>query len=64
MLYTDGLIERRGESLGEGCSSPGTTERRHPAEPGAFCDRILDALLGDTAIEDDIAILVVTLDRS
>ena len=64
MLYTDGLIERRGESLSEGCRRLEHISNEAPAEPEPFCDHILDALLGGTANEDDIAILVVSVDRS
>lgn len=60
MLYTDGLIERKGESLTEGLRRLERRSREAPADLEAFCDHVLDALLGDMANEDDIAILAVT----
>jgi hypothetical protein len=61
VLYTDGLIERRGESLAEGLRRLEHHSSEAPGEPEAFCDRLLGALREDKAVEDDIAILAVTL---
>ena len=61
VLYTDGLIERRGESLAEGLRRLEKQSSQAPGEPEAFCDSLLDALPADEAVEDDIAILAVTL---
>ena len=61
MLYTDGLIERRGETLAAG---RGRLERRSaeaPAELEAFCDHVLDALVGDRGNQDDIALVALTI---
>jgi serine phosphatase RsbU (regulator of sigma subunit) len=60
LLYTDGLIERRGESLDHGL----TRLRRHAAglaaeTPDALCDELLSAL--DPADTDDVALLAVRL---
>ncbi|MEU9247494.1 GAF domain-containing SpoIIE family protein phosphatase [Streptomyces sp. NPDC048385] len=60
LLYTDGLIERRGESLDAGM----TRLRQHAAalarEPlDAFCDELLTGLAADHA--DDVAILAARL---
>ncbi|MCF4140116.1 SpoIIE family protein phosphatase [Streptomyces sp. Tue 6430] len=58
LLYTDGLIERRGESLDDGMDRL----RRHAAalarEPlDVFCDELLIGLGADS--DDDIAVLAV-----
>ncbi|MFC4115577.1 PP2C family protein-serine/threonine phosphatase [Nonomuraea zeae] len=60
VFYTDGLIERRKEPLDRGM----TRLRRKMgglsgADPQAICDELLAA--GDTAGEDDIAVLAVRL---
>jgi hypothetical protein len=55
LLYTDGLIERRGEILDEGldrlCAA--TIADR----PEFVCNRVMRRLVGDTAPGDDIAML-------
>jgi hypothetical protein len=58
LLYTDGLLERRGASLDHGMARL----RQHAAalcrEPlDVFCDELLDGLAGDTT--DDVAILAL-----
>jgi serine phosphatase RsbU (regulator of sigma subunit) len=58
VLYTDGLIERRGAGLDQGIAwlvraVAGLAQR--PLEE--FCDRLLDQMAG--AVEDDVALLVV-----
>jgi PAS domain S-box-containing protein len=58
VLYTDGLVERRGSDIDVGiqrlCEALGT------APPGAgLCERALDMLGGDGEHDDDIAMLVV-----
>ncbi|MGW2237207.1 SpoIIE family protein phosphatase [Streptomyces sp. NPDC001759] len=60
LLYTDGLIERRGEGLDVGM----TRLRQHAAalarEPlEIFCDELLTGLAADHA--DDVAVLVARL---
>jgi serine phosphatase RsbU (regulator of sigma subunit)/anti-sigma regulatory factor (Ser/Thr protein kinase) len=59
VMYSDGLVERPGESLDDGL------ERLRQAVPGteltsdAACDRILKALLSDGSSSDDTALLVM-----
>jgi serine phosphatase RsbU (regulator of sigma subunit) len=56
-FYTDGLIERRGESLDAGLErlrdaiSPGPAER--------VAAEIMRTLVADTVTEDDIALVVM-----
>ena len=59
LLYTDGLVERRLEGidldrLRRACE-------QGPAEPESLCDHVLEALLGDNANMDDVAIVAVNL---
>jgi anti-sigma regulatory factor (Ser/Thr protein kinase) len=60
LLYTDGLVERRGEAIDRGF------ERLRAAASGAwdeqgatFADRVYAQLVRDTALEDDVALLAV-----
>ncbi|MBR7833386.1 SpoIIE family protein phosphatase [Actinospica durhamensis] len=60
LLYSDGLIERRGETLDHGLARL----RRHAAglsedSPDVLCDHVLDALEPDAG--DDVALLAVRL---
>jgi phosphoserine phosphatase RsbU/P len=59
LLYTDGLIERRGKSLTEGEQQLADAAASAPAEPEAKCTEILEQLTGGKDIDDDIAILAV-----
>jgi len=59
VLFTDGLVERRGVSIRDGLD-------RLQAEAGnadggleALCDRLLASLVGDRDVSDDIALLVM-----
>ena len=58
VLYSDGLIERRGESIDEGLDRLRVVAERHAGEP---VQRIADLLLGDLLDdepEDDVVVLV------
>jgi serine phosphatase RsbU (regulator of sigma subunit) len=57
VLYTDGLIERRGEDLAAGLSRLlGAVEA---ADPEVLCARIMQRLVGQSIPEDDIALLAM-----
>jgi serine phosphatase RsbU (regulator of sigma subunit) len=58
LLYTDGLVERRGESLDEGLAWLARTagELAH-LSPADLCDRLLQVVAGHA--EDDVAVLAV-----
>lgn len=61
LLYTDGLIERRGESIDEGVRTLTEAVDRHARLPLAtMCDRILADLLPDEN-DDDVALVAVRL---
>jgi PAS domain S-box-containing protein len=59
VLFTDGLIERRGEPLTDGLNRLMAAGARLAGLPAAeVCDRLV-ALLGGESAEDDIAVLAV-----
>jgi serine phosphatase RsbU (regulator of sigma subunit)/anti-sigma regulatory factor (Ser/Thr protein kinase) len=59
LLYTDGLIERPGQSLTNGLDSLREALASGPADPDALCEHVLDAMLPDRRPADDIALLAL-----
>jgi serine phosphatase RsbU (regulator of sigma subunit)/anti-sigma regulatory factor (Ser/Thr protein kinase) len=59
VLYTDGLIERRGRELSEGEAALVEVASTAPDEPELKCQAITSRLTENLAIADDIAILTV-----
>ena len=60
LLYTDGLVERRGEAIDEGLRRLREAARRAAAtEDSSFADRVYRALLEPTPFEDDVALLAI-----
>jgi PAS domain S-box-containing protein len=59
LLYTDGLIERRGESLDEGFKRLADAVAAGPAEVHQLADDLLGQLLGKAPPADDVALLAV-----
>ena len=62
VLYTDGIVERRGEPVTDGLErlrAVGTAASDFDAE--ACCDRIVAAMLGDEGHGDDAAVVAVRL---
>jgi anti-sigma regulatory factor (Ser/Thr protein kinase) len=60
LLYTDGLVERRGESLDEGLERLAEAARLAARSAEAsFADRVYRALIDGSGIDDDIALLAV-----
>ncbi len=57
VLYTDGLIERRGESIDLGFERLRTVVRADV--PGEVCRRVLHELIGGRRPDDDIAIIAI-----
>jgi serine phosphatase RsbU (regulator of sigma subunit)/anti-sigma regulatory factor (Ser/Thr protein kinase) len=57
VLYTDGLVERRGSSLNQGLERLVSEASGRPAEPESLCDRLIGALVGDQPPPDDVALL-------
>lgn len=56
-LYTDGLVEQRGEVLDTGLQRLRDVTRAGPAE--ATCAEIMSRLVGAATLEDDVALLVI-----
>ena len=60
LLYTDGLIERRGESIDEGFGgSPSPLRLAAGRTDSSFADRVYRELIDETPLEDDIALLAI-----
>lgn len=55
LLYTDGLVERRGEALDSGLEKLQATVTAEAA--GAVCQSVMHELVGHTVPQDDIAII-------
>ena len=66
VVYTDGLVERRGETLDAGiarlCASLEACDLGEGADPGRIADTIVADLLGERSTEDDSALVVVVID--
>ena len=61
LLYTDGLIERRGEDLSEGEAALAKAAASAPDDPELACNAIIAKLTEGGEIADDVAMLVVQL---
>ncbi|HEY6472695.1 MAG TPA: SpoIIE family protein phosphatase [Acidimicrobiales bacterium] len=59
VLYTDGLVERRGESLADGLERLRAAVREEA--PERLCARLMDAMIGRYVPDDDVALLVLRL---
>ena len=64
VLYTDGLIERRGESLDVGLARLADAASSGPEDPQQMCEHILDRVLeGPGQRYDDVTAVVARLQR-
>ncbi|HEY2161099.1 MAG TPA: SpoIIE family protein phosphatase [Solirubrobacteraceae bacterium] len=61
LLFTDGLVERRDESIQVGLERLRDALRDAPAGVEELCDHVLDRTLGDHPGQDDVALLAVRL---
>jgi anti-sigma regulatory factor (Ser/Thr protein kinase) len=60
LLYTDGLVERRGESIDDGLDRLATALARTPiGEHGALADAVFQRVLHEVELEDDVALLAI-----
>jgi anti-sigma regulatory factor (Ser/Thr protein kinase) len=59
LLYTDGLVERRGEALADGIARLERVLADAPAALEELCDHLLEAAVPDTTRHDDIAVLAL-----
>jgi anti-anti-sigma factor len=62
LLYTDGLVERRGEVLDDGLERVRAAAARHAAaDPVGLTGRLLDEVLADADQPDDVALIAARL---
>jgi anti-sigma regulatory factor (Ser/Thr protein kinase) len=59
VLYTDGLVERRGEDIDEGVAALERALRGATGTPQVVCDRLIRSLGVTAEHDDDVAVLVV-----
>ncbi|WP_149179153.1 SpoIIE family protein phosphatase [Streptomyces sp. TRM49041] len=59
VLYTDGLVERRGEDIDEGVASLERALAGATGTPQVVCDRLLRSLGVTAEHDDDVAVLVL-----
>ena len=57
VFYTDGLVEKRGEDLGDGLERLRALVVPEPAQ--ALCQRIINGTFGTASPPDDVAIVVI-----
>jgi serine phosphatase RsbU (regulator of sigma subunit) len=65
ILYSDGLVERRGESIDEGVARlalEGRAQQHLP--PSEMSDALVAALVADVSVSDDVAVLIVRREDS
>jgi PAS domain S-box-containing protein len=59
MLYTDGLVERRNQSLDQGIDAAAVTVAEHAKDhPDDVADHVMSAMTPATGYEDDVAVLI------
>jgi PAS domain S-box-containing protein len=59
MLYTDGLVERRNQSLDKGIGVAAGTVAKHSREqPDHVADYVMSAMTPEAGYEDDVAVLI------
>lgn len=61
LLYTDGLVERRGETIDDGLDRLAAAVVGATATPAALIDTVLAGTLGATGPNDDVALIVARL---
>ncbi|MFD3543802.1 SpoIIE family protein phosphatase [Streptomyces sp. NPDC058662] len=59
VLYTDGLVERRGEDIDEGVDALERALSGAQGTPAVICDRLMRALGVDADHDDDVAVMVL-----
>jgi serine phosphatase RsbU (regulator of sigma subunit)/anti-sigma regulatory factor (Ser/Thr protein kinase) len=61
VLYSDGLVERRGHTIDEGLEKLRQAALDGPREPEELVEHVLERMVGDAERGDDIALLAVRL---
>jgi serine phosphatase RsbU (regulator of sigma subunit)/anti-sigma regulatory factor (Ser/Thr protein kinase) len=59
VLYTDGLVEERGASIGRGLDALKRAALAGAHDPDALCEHIIATLLADREATDDVAVLAL-----
>jgi serine phosphatase RsbU (regulator of sigma subunit) len=59
LLYTDGLLERRGKSMKDPESALAETASASPLDPETLCDNVIGRFVRAQPSEDDVALLAV-----
>src|SRR4051794_16685425 len=59
LVYTDGLIEQRGEHPDEGLARLRDAALAGPADLGALCDHVVDTVLHSYDNDDDVTLLIL-----
>ena len=59
LLYTDGLVERRGETLEDGIARLSSVLADAPSSLEALCDHVIETAAPDPERADDIAVLAL-----
>ena len=59
LLYTDGLVERRGASITIGLDRLASVASTAGSDPERACDRVVSTMLQDEGPADDVALLAV-----
>ncbi len=59
LLYTDGLVERRGARLSDRQTELVQTCAAGPTDPEALCTRVVERMLPESGPADDVALLAV-----
>jgi serine phosphatase RsbU (regulator of sigma subunit)/anti-sigma regulatory factor (Ser/Thr protein kinase) len=59
VLYTDGLVERRGERLATRQARLHDAAAAAPAEPDLLCEALIETMLGGQPPDDDVAVLAL-----
>jgi serine phosphatase RsbU (regulator of sigma subunit)/anti-sigma regulatory factor (Ser/Thr protein kinase) len=57
VLYTDGLVERRGRSIDDGIDALRAAVATSPTDPDRLLDHIIETVVGGREREDDVAML-------
>jgi len=63
VLFTDGLVERKGEAISDGLQRLAQALENAPADTGALPDHLLSRLLPTGAGQDDVAMLLFRLNE-
>ncbi len=61
LLYTDGLVERRGEAIDVGLERLRESLRTAPGDLEGLCSHVIESTLGSGDVQDDVALLAVRL---